>query len=53
MSPLHLTASMRVIKAHEGGRATIAWAKHRIAEAAAAPEKSPGKGCFGPRPGLT
>jgi len=31
-----LTASMRVIKAHEGGRVTIAWAKRRVAEAAAA-----------------
>jgi len=31
---LHLTASMRVIKAHEGGRVTIAWAKRRVAEAA-------------------
>ena len=31
---MHLTASMRVIKAHEGGRVTIAWAKRRVAEAA-------------------
>ena len=35
MSPLHLTASMRVIKAHEGGRVTIAWAKRRVLDATA------------------
>ena len=35
-SALHLTASMRVIKAHEGGRVSVAWAKRRVAEAAAA-----------------
>jgi len=28
---LHLTASMRVIKAHEGGRVTITWARRRCA----------------------
>ena len=36
MSPLHLTATMRIIKAHEGGRVTIAWAKRRVVDAARA-----------------
>ena len=31
---LHLTAAMRVIKSHEGGRVTVAWAKRRVLEAA-------------------
>jgi len=44
VSPLHLTASMRVIKGHEGGRVTIAWAMRRVSEAAAArAEKSADK----------
>jgi hypothetical protein len=34
MSPLHLAASMRAIKAHDGGRVSIAWAKRRVLEAA-------------------
>ena len=29
-----MTASMRVIKTHEGGRVTIGWARRRVLEAA-------------------
>lgn len=32
--PMHLTASMRAIKGHEGGRVTIEWAKRRVLEVA-------------------
>ena len=32
---LHLTAAMRVIKAHDGGRVSVAWAKRRVLQAAA------------------
>lgn len=33
---LHLTACLRAIKAHEGGKVSIAWAKRRVREAAEA-----------------
>jgi len=37
-SPLHLTASMRTLRAHGGGgrMPTIAWTKRKVEEAAAA-----------------
>jgi len=37
-SPLHLTASMRTLKAHQapGGMPTIAWTKRKVLEAAEA-----------------
>ena len=31
---LHLTVSMRTVRAHEGGPVSIAWTKRRVLEAA-------------------